>query len=287
MDTGRDGSTACDSRSMARPSTSPKSCQGIAESAGRHCHELPHPCKKTWWWRKQEACDARGLRCPRDLLTGRLGLLTSVSLPRFAGTATFARLPQLHELRSMQAPSEGLLKISSKSELLLRFGKTQREQRLQATEELCLPLSLEDCGPLEIEVNGATSLVALWSLPNAWHRHCVEGVTVDLRLEKRYPPFHIAVMGVPFDSGCSYRPGARFGPEAIRSNSRLIRPYLIEQQQRPLLERQVVDTGDVLATPFNISLAVQEIYEALQEEVGDVKETSGLRGRSYLELSLH
>ncbi len=35
----------------------------------------------------------------------------------------------------------------------------------------------------------------------------------------------VAVVGVPFDTGTSYRPGARFGPEAIRSGSTLLRPY--------------------------------------------------------------
>lgn len=35
----------------------------------------------------------------------------------------------------------------------------------------------------------------------------------------------VAVVGVPFDSGVSYRPGARFGPSAVREASRLLRPY--------------------------------------------------------------
>ncbi|CAM9643233.1 unnamed protein product, partial [Ectocarpus sp. 8 AP-2014] len=35
--------------------------------------------------------------------------------------------------------------------------------------------------------------------------------------------FDVAVVGIPFDAGCTYRPGARFGPEAIRCASRLIR----------------------------------------------------------------
>ena len=35
----------------------------------------------------------------------------------------------------------------------------------------------------------------------------------------------IVVAGVPFDSGVSYRPGARFGPTHIREASRLLRPY--------------------------------------------------------------
>ena len=35
----------------------------------------------------------------------------------------------------------------------------------------------------------------------------------------------VAVMGVPFDSGVSYRPGARFGPQHIRASSKLLRTY--------------------------------------------------------------
>ena len=35
----------------------------------------------------------------------------------------------------------------------------------------------------------------------------------------------VAILGVPFDSGVSYRPGARFGPAHIRESSRLLRPY--------------------------------------------------------------
>src|SRR5436190_18819186 len=34
-----------------------------------------------------------------------------------------------------------------------------------------------------------------------------------------------AVYGIPFDTATSFRAGARFGPEAIRSASALIRPY--------------------------------------------------------------
>lgn len=37
--------------------------------------------------------------------------------------------------------------------------------------------------------------------------------------------FDVAVVGVPFDSGVSYRSGARFGPSAIRQASRLLRTY--------------------------------------------------------------
>jgi agmatinase len=38
--------------------------------------------------------------------------------------------------------------------------------------------------------------------------------------------FDIAILGVPFDSAVSYRPGARFGPYGIRSGSRRISPNI-------------------------------------------------------------
>lgn len=58
-----------------------------------------------------------------------------------------------------------------------------------------------------------------------------------------------AVVGVPFDTGGTYRVGARFGPEGIRSESVLLRPY------NPALEIEIfkycsgVDYGDLPVTP--------------------------------------
>jgi agmatinase len=58
-----------------------------------------------------------------------------------------------------------------------------------------------------------------------------------------------AVVGVPFDTATSFRTGARFGPEAIRSASALLRPY------HPTLDVDIVDTisiadwGDLPVAP--------------------------------------
>jgi hypothetical protein len=38
-----------------------------------------------------------------------------------------------------------------------------------------------------------------------------------------YTPFDIAIVGYPFDTSVSYRPGARFGPQGIRVGSRRLR----------------------------------------------------------------
>ena len=53
------------------------------------------------------------------------------------------------------------------------------------------------------------------------------GLTTFARLPRREDVTRcdVAVVGIPFDSGVTYRPGARFGPSHIRQSSRLLRPY--------------------------------------------------------------
>src|SRR3990170_2591005 len=73
------------------------------------------------------------------------------------------------------------------------------------------------------------------------------------------PRADVAVVGVPFDAGVSYRPGARFGPAAIREISRLLRPYHPGLDVPPFDNAQVVDAGDIACNPFDIAEAVATI----------------------------
>jgi agmatinase len=69
----------------------------------------------------------------------------------------------------------------------------------------------------------------------------------------------LAVWGIPFDTGVSYRPGARFGPSHVRASSRLLRPYNPAVDVSPFAERQVADAGDIGVNPFDLSEAIKEI----------------------------
>ena len=69
----------------------------------------------------------------------------------------------------------------------------------------------------------------------------------------------VAVLGVPFDSGVSYRPGARFGPSHIRESSRLLRPYNPALQVPVFATQQVADAGDLAVNPFSIDDAISAI----------------------------
>lgn len=79
------------------------------------------------------------------------------------------------------------------------------------------------------------------------------------------PSTDIAVVGIPFDTGVSFRPGARFGPEHVRASSRLLRPYNPAQDFSGWEAVQVADAGDIAVNPFDISAAVQRIAEAAGE----------------------
>lgn len=72
----------------------------------------------------------------------------------------------------------------------------------------------------------------------------------------------VAVVGVPFDAGTSYRPGARFGPNAVRQGSRLLRPWHPDLQVAPFGAQQVADAGDIPCNPFDIKEAVDQIEAA-------------------------
>lgn len=69
----------------------------------------------------------------------------------------------------------------------------------------------------------------------------------------------VAIVGVPFDSGVSYRPGARFGPGHIRASSKLLRPYHPALDVSPFAAQQVADAGDIAVNPFDIEEAISGI----------------------------
>jgi len=73
----------------------------------------------------------------------------------------------------------------------------------------------------------------------------------------------IAMLGVPFDSGTSYRSGARLGPREIRAQSSLIRPYSYFQKISPFERLTIVDAGDVDAPPVGIEPAYAAIESAV------------------------
>ena len=135
---------------------------------------------------------------PRITEGGKIGPVDAMALPRFAGPATFARLPRIDEVSSADA----------------------------------------------------------------------------------------AVVGVPFDSGVTYRPGARFGPSHIRESSRLLRPYNPALSLSPFAHLQVTDAGDLPVNPFSIEEAITAIERGARSLLERVPHLLTLGGDHTIALPL-
>ena len=106
------------------------------------------------------------------------------------------------------------------------------------------------------------------------------GIASFMRLPADTPPsdLDVAVFGVPLDIGTSNRPGARFGPRAIRSESVLIRPYNMATRAAPFDSLRIDDTGDVATNPFNLADAVERIEAHVTGLVADDTITVAMGG---------
>lgn len=87
-------------------------------------------------------------------------------------------------------------------------------------------------------------------------------------------PIDVAIVGAPFDTGTSYRPGARFGPEAIRLGARRLGEGLtpvrgngpdsklgrVNPYDPKSHNLSIIDCGDVPMTPFDNRVALNQLY---------------------------
>ncbi|SEL88243.1 agmatinase [Streptacidiphilus jiangxiensis] len=96
----------------------------------------------------------------------------------------------------------------------------------------------------------------------------------------------VAVLGVPFDSGTSFRPGARFGPAHIRENSRQLHPYHQFLDVYPFGRQQVADAGDVAVGPYDMERAVAAIERAARSLVEQGTRVVALGGDHTVALPL-
>ncbi|UPL02974.1 hypothetical protein LCI18_013908 [Fusarium solani-melongenae] len=121
-----------------------------------------------------------------------------------------------------------------------------------------------------IDVEGTEDPTAKWS--DVWafagvasfgHLHHVSCLT------EPQESFDIAIVGAPFDTSVSYRPGARFGPRAIRSASMRQTPSRSFHPQLGVNPYQnwakVIDCGDIPINPYDNNLAMAQMTQAFKE----------------------
>jgi agmatinase len=96
----------------------------------------------------------------------------------------------------------------------------------------------------------------------------------------------VALLGVPFDSGTSYRSGARFGPRKIREMSLLMWGYNSALNVRPTAELNIVDYGDVSVVPPSIIHTMDAITATATEIINAGATLVSLGGDHSISLPL-
>jgi agmatinase len=94
------------------------------------------------------------------------------------------------------------------------------------------------------------------------------GVPTFMRLPHipRAQELDIAILGVPFDGGTTYRPGARFGPRNIRVQSAMIRPWNPVLEVNPFRKWRIADLGDLSINP----LSIEDTYGRITAQLSEV-----------------
>jgi agmatinase len=148
------------------------------------------------------------------------------------------------------------------------FRALQREAELSRAGE-----NAEIARSLEIGLEGAASIndrtISCFSRGELPH---FAGINTFLKapyLEdvRKVGEHAVAIMGVPFDTGTTYRPGARFGPQAMRRISGLYGPYSFDLGVDLRESLDLVDIGDVFVIPANLEKSFDQITRAVSHVV--------------------
>ncbi len=93
------------------------------------------------------------------------------------------------------------------------------------------------------------------------------GLSTFMRLPHvpRASELDVALIGVPFDTGTTYRPGARFGPRHVREQSSIIRPWNPVLKTNPFEKWRIADYGDLSVNPLSIEDTFSRITTQLSE----------------------
>ena len=96
----------------------------------------------------------------------------------------------------------------------------------------------------------------------------------------------IALVGIPFDGGTTYRPGTRFGPRHVREQSVLIRPWNPVLQINPFAKYRIADFGDFSVNPLSIEDTFRRVEEQMQPLLNAGTRCAAVGGDHSLSLPL-
>ncbi|CAO3651429.1 unnamed protein product [Cunninghamella blakesleeana] len=104
-------------------------------------------------------------------------------------------------------------------------------------------------------------------------------------LENPNQNYDIAVVGIPFDTATSYRPGARFGPAGIREGSRMsvvAGSFSTSLNHDPYKSgNHLIDCGDIPVTPFDNKRAIKQMYDGYLSLLNRTIPTTSTSGNGF------
>lgn len=77
-------------------------------------------------------------------------------------------------------------------------------------------------------------------------------------------PLDWAIYGVPYDAGVTFRPGARFGPRAVRDASQYVKPYHLTHRVRVTDKLSIADAGDAPISPYHMKETLDLVSDFAQ-----------------------
>ncbi len=138
---------------------------------------------------------------------------------------------------------------------LKRISQTKQEEEIAR----CLELGLEAAD----SINDRTI-----SLFSRGHQPAFAGINTFMKAPycediRKVGAYEAAFVGIPFDTGTTYRPGTRFGPQAVRRISAVYDGYSVDAGVDIFEELDFCDAGDVFVIPGNIEKTFDQVSKAV------------------------
>ena len=138
---------------------------------------------------------------------------------------------------------------------LARISQTKQEEEI----ERCLELGLEAAD----SINDRTI-----SLFSRGHQPAFAGINTFMKAPycedvRKVGEYEVAFVGIPFDTGTTYRPGARFGPQGVRRISAVYDGYSVDGAVDLFEELDMCDAGDIFVIPGNIEKTFDQVTKAV------------------------
>ena len=155
----------------------------------------------------------------------------------------------------MTDPKTGEFRGNRNLKRLRRISQSKQDEEIQRSLELGLEAA-ESINDRSI------------SLFSRGHQPTFAGINTFMKMPycedvRKVGDYEAAFVGVPFDTGTTYRPGTRFGPQAVRRISAVYDGYSVDGGVDIFEELDICDAGDVFVIPGNIEKSFDQVSKAI------------------------